>query len=509
MRLGIDFGTTRTVVAAVDRGNYPVASFETPAGDHITWYPAVVACRANHLVYGLNATAKHDHPGWAFLRTIKPWLAAAGPDTEVPIGEYSVPLLELLTGYLSCLRRDLRQRSNLDLAPQEPLEAWVAVPANANSNQRFLTLEGFRRAGFRVLGMLNEPSAAGIEYVHRHAPKSGRKEYLAVYDLGGGTFDVSVIGIHAHHYEVLTSEGIASLGGDDFDALLLDLALERAGHTAALEEQMRYHLLEECRERKEGLHPNTRQLAVDLSRGLANASAVVFPVDDFYARCEPLIARTVMATENAIAGLGGAEAQELAAVYLVGGSCDLPVVARQMRQRYGRRVRKSAYPYAATAIGLAVAADAAQAIEVRERFTRHFGVWREAETGTQIVFDAVFPKDTPLPSPADPPLVHTRRYMPRHNVAHFRYLECSQITPTGQPAGDIMPWDDVLFPLEPALSAEKRLDRVAVECTGSVADHVIEERYACDARGVIQVTIANQSAGYERTFRLRSRLNDG
>jgi molecular chaperone DnaK (HSP70) len=355
--------------------------------------------------------------------------------------------------------------------------------------------------------MLNEPSAAGIEYAHRHAPKSSRREYLAVYDLGGGTFDVSIIGIHAHHYEVLTNEGIVSLGGNDFDTLLLDLALERAGHTGELDEQARYHLLEECRERKEGLHPNSRKLAVDLSRGLPNESEVVLPVSDFYARCEPLIKRTVVATETAIASLPGADEQALAAVYLVGGSCDLPVVARQMRERYGRRVRKSAYPYAATAIGLAVAADVANPIEVRERFTRHFGVWREAETGTQIVFDPIFPKDTPLPSPTEPPLVHTRRYMPRHNVAHFRYLECSQVNPTGQPAGDITPWDDVLFPLDPALSAEKQLERVAVERTGGVADQVIEERYACDARGVIQVTIANQSAGYERTFWLRSHLN--
>jgi molecular chaperone DnaK len=514
MRLGIDFGTTRTVVAATDRGNYPVIGFETPQGEHLAWYPAAVAARDGELAYGLDTLARHDEPGWFFLRSIKPLLASAGPDDRIAIGTTDVPLLDLLTGYLTRLREDLQERSNLSTgaygngAPQAPPEAWIAVPANANSNQRFLTLEGFRRAGFKVMGMLNEPSAAGIEFAHRYVSPNTRKEYLAVYDLGGGTFDVSVIGILAHHYEVLTGEGVASLGGEDFDAELLALALERAGlapEPNGLDPQTRYHLLEECRERKEGLHPNTRKVAVDLSLGLADAGEVVVPVDAFYARCAPLIARSVEATERAVTALPQDAEQALAAVYLVGGSCELPAVARQMRERYGRRVRRSPYPHAATAIGLAVAADADRPLAVSERFTRHFGVWREAQAGRCIVFDPIFPKDTPLPAAGDPPLTLTRRYAPHHNLAHFRYLECSRLDPdSGQPGGDITPWDEVLFPLDPDLTRKRRLDRIPVERTERVADQVIEERYACDARGVIQVTIANRSAGYERRYRLRN-----
>jgi len=83
-----------------------------------------------------------------------------------------VTALELLTAFLTQLRRDLVTRSNLRVTPQEALEAVIAVPANANSNQRFLTLEAFRRAGFQVRGLLNEPSAAGIEYAH-HALRAG------------------------------------------------------------------------------------------------------------------------------------------------------------------------------------------------------------------------------------------------------------------------------------------------------------------------------------------------
>src|SRR5262249_60077034 len=94
-----------------------------------------------------------------------------------------------------------------------------APPANANSNQRFLTLEAFRRAGFQVRGLLNEPSAAGIEYAH-HAHRAGpsaRRELVVVYDLGGGTFDASVISMAARRHEVVRRAGIAQLGGGDCD----------------------------------------------------------------------------------------------------------------------------------------------------------------------------------------------------------------------------------------------------------------------------------------------------
>jgi molecular chaperone DnaK (HSP70) len=146
------------------------------------------------------------------------------------LGSGSVTALALLTALLTQLRRDLVERSNLRITPHEALEAVIAVPANANSNQRFLTLEAFRRAGFQVRGLLNEPSAAGIEYAHhaRHAGPSTRRELIVVYDLSGGTFDASVISMAARRHEVVRTAGIAQLGGDDVDQLLLDLVLEQA-----------------------------------------------------------------------------------------------------------------------------------------------------------------------------------------------------------------------------------------------------------------------------------------
>ena len=227
MLLGIDYGTTRTVVAAVDRGNYPVVSFQTAEGDAQDWYPSLIAVRGDAHLCGLDAARHQDDPDWAVFRSFKRQLAALGPTAQLPLGTGTVTALELLTAFLAQLQRDLVARSNLRLTPPEPLEAMIAVPANAHSNQRFLTLEAFRRAGFHVRGLLNEPSAAGIEYAHhaRSAGPSARRELVVVYDLGGGTFDASVINMVARRHEVVRSTGIAQLGGDEVDHVLLDLAL--------------------------------------------------------------------------------------------------------------------------------------------------------------------------------------------------------------------------------------------------------------------------------------------
>src|SRR5579884_3755389 len=95
MRVGIDFGTTRTVVAAVDRGNYPVVSFEAPDGSAHEWFPTVVAVCGEHRLYGWEAWARQQDPEWIIVRSLKRLLEDAGPRTRIEIGNQSVPLLQL------------------------------------------------------------------------------------------------------------------------------------------------------------------------------------------------------------------------------------------------------------------------------------------------------------------------------------------------------------------------------------------------------------------------------
>jgi molecular chaperone DnaK (HSP70) len=495
LRLGIDFGTTRIVVAAVDRGNYPVIAFEDAEGTGRDWFPPLIAAGAGERLYGWDAWAAQADPSYTIVRSLKRTLEDAGPGTSVQVGEQAVPMHVLLTEMVAALRTALLERSTFPGKPGEPLEIMLGVPANANSNQRFLTVEPFLRAGFTVLGLLNEPSAASIEYGHRNRTAQANERVL-VYDLGGGTFDASLVQIEDRTHSVIASEGVPYLGGDDFDILLADLALEAAGiSNFELTQAEIFRLHEETRARKEALHPNTRRIVVDLGSVREGWAEVTVPAADFYERCRPLVEQSIEATERLLKTHDSGE--RLEAVYVTGGGSELPLVSRALKEIYGRRVRRSPYTRSATAIGLAIQADAQAGYVLRESFTRHFGVWREADAGRTMIFDPLFGKGTALPGPAEPALTITRTYSPVHNVGHFRYLECSHLTEDGRPTGDIMLWDDIRFAFERGGS-----DAEAVQHSPNAPQQVIEERYECDSSGAVTVTISNLTADYYMRYRL-------
>ena len=491
MKLGIDFGTTRIVAAASDRGNFPVINFETPEGESHDWFPPLVASRGDEILYGWDAWAAQQAPGVTVVRSLKRVLADSGPATAIKIGTRTVPLLELLVGITGAFRAALLESSTLDPTPDEPLEIMLGVPANANSNQRFLTVEAFRSAGFEVLGLLNEPSAASIEFGHHHQDRRRTKDRILVYDLGGGTFDASLVELSDKSHAVIATESIASLGGDDFDIVLADMACQRKDLTQA--EMFLLH--EECRQKKESLNPNTRRIAVDLDAVREGLGSVVIPIAEYYERCSSMLEETLHAVDDLIAG-----EDSLEAFYVTGGGSELPLVARELRERYGRRVRRSAYTRSATAIGLAIQASEQSGYELRERFTRYFGVWRESDNGRAMVFDPLFPKGLELPRAGEEPHRQGRQYGPVHNIGHFRYIECSHLDQWVQPAGDITVWDEIYFPFDPALQDVERLAGLAV--VHIPAGQQAEERYSCDSAGTVMVRISNLTSGYSREYKL-------
>jgi molecular chaperone DnaK (HSP70) len=524
MRLGIDFGTTRVVVAFVDRGNYPVVVFDSPDGTAREWFPPLVAVQGDRRVYGWEAWAKQEEARWTIVRSLKRALEASGPETRVQVGGQVVPMLQLLREMVETLRLHLVEHSNLPVGKLEPLEVMLGVPANANSNQRFLTAQAFQEGGFHVLGLLNEPSAASIEFGHRDRASRQTKEEktrILVYDLGGGTFDASLVELDGRMHSVIASEGISTLGGDDFDGLLADLALDEAGVGAAergsLSQAELFRLHEECRQKKESLHPNTRHIVIDLGLLREGWKPCSLHAADFYERCRPLVEETLHATEDLLAQNGygalvpvtrdaapaGSEVPpRLEALYVTGGGSELPLISRMLREVFGRRVRRSTYTRSATAIGLAIQSDAQAGYRLREKFTRYFGVWREGEGGRTVVFDPLFPKGALLPEPGAPPLVSHRRYYPAHNLGHFRYLECGHLADDGRPAGDLTLWDDIRFPFDPTLRRGEAVKNAPVVNVGPGSLHEVEESYSCDSSGAVIVTISSLGDNYSRQYRL-------
>ena len=512
MRLGIDFGTTRIVVAAADRGNYPVVQFESDDDSTRDWFPPLVAARGQERRYGWDAWALQADPEWTIVRSLKRILQDAGPRTEIELGDAVVPLRQLLGEMTGALRQALLESSNLPAKEGEKLEVQLGVPANANTNQRFLTSEAFRWGGFEVLGLLNEPSAACIEFSHLNPQPEGEERYLLVYDLGGGTFDASLVRVAGTQHDVVATEGISTLGGDDFDDVLAEMALESIGRSEedreGLSQAVWFRLREECRQRKESVRPNSRRIVLDLEWVHEGWGEARVSVADYYDRCTPAADETLHAVDDLLGRCGFApdgsaeDEKKLEAVYVAGGGSELPMVPRGLRDKFGRRVRRSAHGRQSTAIGLAIQADETKGYVLRDRFTRYFGVWRERDHGTGILFDPLFWKDAALPASGEEPLTIVRDYQPTHNVGHFRYLECSHIAEDGQPAGDITLWDEILFPFDPGLKDNAELSSVGVGWNEAACGQTIQEVYTCDASGRLGVKIRNLTSDYERDFRL-------
>ena len=483
MRFGIDLGTTHTVAAMVDRGNYPIVAFEQ--GDVI---PSLIAAHpSGELRFGAGAALAARAPGWELLRSFKRLLNDAGPHTEVALAGRTYLLVDLVTRFLEHLRDELRA-SNAGLRPDEPIEAAISVPANASTAQRLITLDAYRRAGFAVKAAINEPSAAGFEYAHRFRETvTARREYVLVYDLGGGTFDASLIHMEGRRNEVVTSAGVSRLGGDDFDEAILGLVQEKLGGA-----RDRQALLDECRAQKEATNANTRKLVVD---------EVVLPAEEVYARCAPLVEQTLAAMEPALrdprrAAGDAVDWSELAGIYVVGGASAFPPVYRQLRERFGtHRVRRSPHPFGSCAIGLAIYLDEAAGYRLTENLTRHFGVFREAEGGERISFDVLVPKDSPLP------LTVTRRYRAAHNLGHYRFVECGRIE-AGRPEGNLLLWDEVLFPFDPALRGRSDLASVPVR---RMDGPEVEEMYRVTETGALEVKLRVLDDGYSATLQLARR----
>jgi molecular chaperone DnaK (HSP70) len=521
--LGLDFGTTHTVVAYADRGNYPVVAFLDEDDDAHDHFPSVVADDGGTLVYGFAAleAARRGQPS---TRSFKRLLAQprVTPGTVLRVGGRDVPLLEVLTGFFGAVREALETASSLEgrLADEVAgARTVLGVPAQANSAQRFLTLEACRRAGFHLVGMVNEPSAASFEFAHRQARSiTSRRNRVIVYDLGGGTFDASLLQLDGTSHEVVDSFGVNRLGGDDFDEVLAEAALRAVGRARGdLPVGSWAALLDECREAKEGVSPQSRRVTVEVpASDEAPARVVSVHIDDFYDAATPLIDQTTEAMEPLVRSLApptedATELEGIAGIYIVGGASALPLVPRLLRARFGRRVHRSPMPSASTAVGLAIAADRGAGFSLRDRLSRGFGVFREREGGAAVSFDPVLDRSlvtaevVGMPSSADPVVV-TRRYQAAHNVGWFRFVEYSAVDDQGEPRGDLAPVAEIVFPFDPELqragTTETQLRGIPIERRG--AGPMVEERYTVDAAGIIAVSLTDLTTGYRQEHLLQA-----
>jgi molecular chaperone HscA len=270
-----------------------------------------------------------DQPGMVALRTRQ------GPKTPV---EVSAEILATL-----------RQRAE-DTFDADLYGAVITVPAYFDDAQRQATKDAAQLAGLNVLRLINEPTAAAVAY----GLDNGSEGLYAIFDLGGGTFDVSLLRLTRGVFEVVATGGDAALGGDDFDDALAQWALHRAG-LGAKTAQDRRSLLVAARAAKEAL-TDAAQATLVLT---LEAGHVEVPVtrDEFDALSQPLVARTVAAARKVLrdAKVGREEVQ---GVVLVGGATRMPAVRTAVGEFFGRDPLTNLNPDEVVALGAAVQAHA-------------------------------------------------------------------------------------------------------------------------------------------------------
>ena len=478
--IGIDLGTTNSVVAFVRNGEPHVIEEE---GTGIL--PSVVGLDEEERF--LVGTPAQNQAILAPDRTVRSVKRKMGSTETICLGQQRLSPQEVSAVIL----RKLKTRAEQHLG--HPVEkAVITVPAFFNEVQREATREAGELAGLNVVRIINEPTAAALTY--KAHPRDC--ERLLVYDLGGGTFDVSIVQIEAGVVEVLASHGDTQLGGDDFDQLLLDrLCGEfKAKHKVDLRDDLRARsrLRDAVEEAKKTL--SAEETAAVQEEFIAERKNVPLNLDwqisrsDYEAMIEPLLAKTLRCVDEALTD-AKLKAAEIDKIVLVGGSSRTPRVHELLEGRLDQKVDLSVDPDMCVALGAAIQGALITGVDVGPvlvDITPHtLGIRCLADYRGMAVpdfFSEIIPRNTALPA------TRTKTY-----YTHIDGQEAASIT---------------VFQGENERASLN--DHVGEFCLEDLTDvdagNEILVRFALDLDGILKVTATERATGHEKRLTLQNAL---
>ena len=353
---GIDLGTTNSLVASVRSGD--AKTLTDDQGRSIL--PSVVNYTQDSASVGYDAKAKAELEPANTIISVKRLLGRSLKDIQARYpslpyqfkeSDNGLPILQTAQGDKNPIEVSADILKALGKRAEETLGGELAgvvitVPAYFDDAQRAGTKDAAKLAGLHVLRLLNEPTAAAIAY----GLDSGQEGVIAVYDLGGGTFDISILRLSKGVFEVLATGGDSALGGDDFDHLLADYLMEQAGLKAPLSAEKNRALLNIATETKIAFSEQDR-VDVDVFGWKGSVTR-----EQFEDLIRPLVKKTLMSCRRALKD-ADVDAEDVLEAVMVGGSTRTLLVREMVGDFFGRKPLTTINPDEVVAIGAGIQAD--------------------------------------------------------------------------------------------------------------------------------------------------------
>lgn len=472
--VGIDFGTTTSLIAVVKEGKPMLIPNER--GSYIT--PSVVGLsEAGDLLVG--EPAKNQQVAYP-ERTIASVKRLMGSERLITLGDKEFRPQEIAAVILKKLKLDAESYLSTILE-----EAVISVPAYFTDAQRQAVKDAGEIAGFKVERILNEPTAAALAYgFDRYETKT-----ILVYDLGGGTFDVSIIRAVEGAFKVLATSGNAHLGGDDFDWRIVDFLIDEFHRTEGVnlreipDETQRRIVMQRLKDAAE-------KAKIDLSSLLETTITLPFIYTGEFepkhmnivltrAKFEELIRDLVESTKEPVKVAmedAGLRVSDIDDVILVGGSTRIPMVQRLVREFFGKELVAGVNPEEVVALGAAIQA-AVKAGYLEEVVVVDVAPY---SLGIEVIgdrFSTVIPRNTTIPASRKRVYVTTEDYQ---TEAHIHVLQGeSEIASQNVPLGEF-----ILTGIDPKPKGEA----------------LVEVQFDYDINGLVKVTARDRATKAEKSI---------